>query len=391
MKFILTRNFCFPSIHQVFGRRSLCAAASALEREAVKEEVKVCIPTRETKGAYPIPEGKSAAELVAERSEIRTDWSVGEIQAIYESPLLDLIFSAGKIHRQYQPRRFVQQCTLLSIKTGGCSEDCSYCPQSSKHTTSVKAERLMSLEAVMASARRAKDAGSTRFCMGAAFRDMAGRKTAFRNILEMVKGVRSLDMEVCCALGMIDELQAKQLQEAGLTAYNHNIDTSREFYPKIISTRTFDERLETLQNVREAGLTVCSGGILGLGETPQDRVAMLHTLATLSRHPESVPINALVPVEGTPLGKQKKVDILEMVRMIATTRLVLPSTVVRLSAGRIDFDISQQALCFLAGANSIFTGDKLLTTANNSFQEDQDMFALLGLIPKPADVSPSDL
>eukprot|EP01135_Chromosphaera_perkinsii_P000164 Nk52_evm60s32 gene=Nk52_evmTU60s32 len=331
---------------------------------------------------YPIPEGDSPAEIAADRMEVRSDWSLKEIQEIYESPLLDLVFSAAKVHRKFQPRREVQQCTLLSIKTGGCSEDCSYCPQSSKYDTGVKAERLMSLDAVLAAARRAKDAGSTRFCMGAAWRDMMGRKRGFKKIVDMVKEVRAMDMEVCCTLGMIEKEQAAQLKEAGLTAYNHNVDTSREFYPKIITTRSYDERLETIQHVRDAGLSVCSGGIIGLGETPEDRVGMLFTLSNMKIHPGSVPINALVPCEGTPMADNEKVDILELVRMIATTRIVMPNTVVRLSAGRIDFNMSQQGMCFLAGANSIFTGDKLLTTQNNSFTEDQDMFSLLGLVPK---------
>ncbi|XP_062193124.1 biotin synthase, mitochondrial-like [Phragmites australis] len=327
----------------------------------------------------------SAAAAEAERAVRdgpRNDWSRPEIQAIYDSPLLDLLFHGAQVHRSVHKFREVQQCTLLSIKTGGCSEDCSYCPQSSRYNTGLKAQKLMNKDAVLEAARKAKDAGSTRFCMGAAWRETIGRKTNFSQILEYVKEIRGMGMEVCCTLGMIEKQQAKELKKAGLTAYNHNLDTSREYYPNIITTRSYDNRLQTLQHVREAGISICSGGIIGLGEAEEDRVGLLHTLATLPAHPESVPINALVAVKGTPLEDQKPVEIWEMIRMIATARIVMPKAMVRLSAGRVRFSIPEQALCFLAGANSIFAGEKLLTTANNNFDADQTMFKILGLIPK---------
>ncbi|KAF0420937.1 biotin synthase [Gigaspora margarita] len=236
---------------------------------------------------------------------VRNDWTKQEIKSIYESPIMSLLYYGAKIHRRYHDPLAVQQCTLLSIKTGGCSEDCAYCPQSSKYKTPVKATKLLDSDNVLTAARNAKKAGSTRFCMGAAWRDLNGRKSNFNKILEYVKEIRAMDMEVCCTLGMLNEAQAKALKDAGLTAYNHNLDTSREFYSKIITTRTYDERLQTISNVQDAGISVCSGGIIGLGETPEDRVNMLHTLATFVLHPESVPINALVQVEGTPLEKQE--------------------------------------------------------------------------------------
>ncbi|XP_059427876.1 biotin synthase, mitochondrial isoform X2 [Corylus avellana] len=327
----------------------------------------------------------SAAAFEAERTirdGPRNDWARDEIKSIYDSPVLDLLFHGAQVHRHAHNFREVQQCTLLSIKTGGCSEDCSYCPQSSRYDTGLKAQKLMTKEAVMQAARTAKEAGSTRFCMGAAWRDTVGRKTNFNNILEYVKDIRDMGMEVCCTLGMLEKQQAVELKRAGLTAYNHNLDTSREYYPNIITTRSYDERLETLQFVRDAGINVCSGGIIGLGEAEDDRVGLLHTLATLPTHPESVPINALVPVKGTPLQDQKPVEIWEMIRMIATARIVMPKAMVRLSAGRVRFSMPEQALCFLAGANSIFTGEKLLTTPNNDFDADQLMFKALGLVPK---------
>lgn len=327
----------------------------------------------------------SAAAIEAERTireGPRHDWSKDDIKSIYDSPVLDLLFHGAQVHRHAHNFREVQQCTLLSIKTGGCSEDCSYCPQSSRYDTGVKGQKLMTKDAVMQAAQKAKEAGSTRFCMGAAWRDTIGRKTNFNQILEYVKDIRDMGMEVCCTLGMLEKHQAIELKKAGLTAYNHNLDTSREYYPKIITTRSYDERLETLKHVREAGINVCSGGIIGLGEAEEDRVGLLHTLATLPTHPESVPINALLAVKGTPLQDQKPVEIWEMIRMIATARIVMPKAMVRLSAGRVRFSMPEQALCFLAGANSIFTGEKLLTTPNNDFDADQLMFKVLGLTPK---------
>ncbi|KAH8554072.1 biotin synthase [Umbelopsis sp. PMI_123] len=324
-----------------------------------------------------------SAAAVHANGPLRNDWKRDEIQEIFDSPLMDLLFYGAKVHRENFNPLEVQQCTLLSIKTGGCSEDCKYCPQSSHHKTLVKAQKMLDTGEVMEAARKAKAAGSTRFCMGAAWRDLAGRKSNFNKILNYVTEIRGMGMEVCCTLGMLNEDQAKRLKEAGLTAYNHNLDTSREFYPKIITTRSYDERLQTISHAQGAGISVCSGGIIGLGETNEDRVGMLHTLSTLQQHPESVPINALLAVEGTPLEKQEPVSIFEMIRMIATARIVMPKSMVRLSAGRVRFSQSEQAMCFLAGANSIFTGDKLLTTPNNEFTDDQKMFELLGIVPKP--------
>ncbi|KAG0173474.1 biotin synthase [Apophysomyces sp. BC1034] len=335
-------------------------------------------PAQKAHAAHP---GLTAAALHAS-GPLRNDWSREEIQAIYDSPFLDLMYQGAKVHRENFNPREVQQCTLLSIKTGGCTEDCKYCPQSSRYQTAVKAQKLLDTGAVLEAAQRAKEAGSTRFCMGAAWRDLAGRKSNFSKILSYVKAIRGMGMEVCCTLGMLNETQAKQLKDAGLTAYNHNLDTSREFYPKIISTRSYDERLETIGHAQDAGISVCSGGIIGLGEAEEDRVGLLHTLSTLAKHPESVPVNALLAVEGTPLENQEPVSVFEMVRMIATARIVMPQSMVRLSAGRVRFSVSEQAMCFMAGANSIFTGDKLLTTPNNEFTDDQKMFDLLGLVPK---------
>ncbi|XP_062107731.1 biotin synthase, mitochondrial [Humulus lupulus] len=327
----------------------------------------------------------SAAAIQAERTVKegpRNDWTRNEIKAVYDSPVLDLLFHGAQVHRHAHNFREVQQCTLLSIKTGGCSEDCSYCPQSSRYDTGVKSQKLMTKDAVLEAAKKAKEAGSSRFCMGAAWRETVGRKTNFNQILEYVTEIRNMGMEVCCTLGMIEKQQAEALKKAGLTAYNHNLDTSREYYPNIITTRTYDDRLQTLQYVRDTGINVCSGGIIGLGESEEDRVGLLHTLATLPTHPESVPINALLAVKGTPLQDQKPVEIWEMIRMIATARIVMPKAMVRLSAGRVRFSMPEQALCFLAGANSIFTGEKLLTTPNNDFDADQLMFKVLGLTPK---------
>ncbi|MBP9213925.1 MAG: biotin synthase BioB [Chitinophagaceae bacterium] len=316
-------------------------------------------------------------------NEIRNNWSIAEIKSIYNTPVLELIFLAAQLHRKYNDTAEVQVCTLLSIKTGGCSEDCAYCPQAARYTTDVNVQALMKKEEVLEYAQKAKDAGSTRFCMGAAWREVRDNKD-FDRVLDMVKGVNQMGMEVCCTLGMLTEDQAIKLANAGLHAYNHNLDTSKEHYSEIITTRTYDDRLQTLDNVRKAGVTVCCGGIIGLGETHDDRITMLHTLCTMEKHPESVPINALVPVKGTPLEHNTKVDIWDMVRMIATARILMPATMVRLSAGRTDMSVAEQALCFMAGANSIFAGDKLLTTPNPSFDEDNTMFQLLGIQPRKA-------
>ena len=314
---------------------------------------------------------------------IRNNWTKEEIAEIYNSPLLELIYEAATVHRTCQDTAEVQVCTLLSIKTGGCPEDCAYCPQAARYNTGVNVQALMDKEEVLQYAQKAKAAGSTRFCMGAAWREVRNNRD-FDRVLDMVKGVNELGMEVCCTMGMLSEEQAERLHEAGLYAYNHNVDTSSDYYGDVITTRTYQDRLKTLGNVRKAGISVCSGGIIGLGETHEDRIGMLHTLSTLPAHPGSVPINALVRVKGTPLQNNSKVDVWDMVRMIATTRIIMPKTMVRLSAGRAEMSIAEQALCFMAGANSIFAGDKLLTTPNPSFDQDNAMFQLLGLKPRQA-------
>ena len=314
---------------------------------------------------------------------IRSDWTLSEVENIYNTPLLELVYRAATINREYNDTGEVQVCTLLSIKTGGCSEDCAYCPQAARYHTDVNVQALMKKEEVLEYAQKAKDAGSTRFCMGAAWREVRNNRD-FDRVLDMVKGVNELGMEVCCTLGMLTEEQAQKLADAGLYAYNHNLDTSSEYYGEIITTRTYDDRLQTLDNVRKAGVSVCCGGIVGLGETHEDRVKMLHTLATMPQHPESVPVNALVPVKGTPLEHNSKVNVWDMVRMIATARILMPKAMVRLSAGRTSMSIADQTLCFMAGANSIFAGEKLLTTPNPSFDEDMAMFDMLGLKPREA-------
>lgn len=309
---------------------------------------------------------------------IRNNWTKEEIQQIYDLPLLELVYKAATVHRQYNNTAEVQVCTLLSVKTGGCSEDCAYCPQAARYHTDIQVHALMQTSEVLDYAEKAKQAGSTRFCMGAAWREVRDNRD-FDRVLEMVRGVNALGMEVCCTLGMLTESQAEKLAEAGLYAYNHNLDTSPEYYGEIISTRTYSDRLNTLGHVRKAGISVCCGGIIGLGENHLDRINMLRTLSTMPVHPESVPINALVRVKGTPLENNPKVDIWDMVRMIATARILMPKTMVRLSAGRAEMSIPEQAFCFLAGANSIFAGEKLLTTPNPSFESDHVMFDLLGL------------
>lgn len=287
------------------------------------------------------------------------------------------------VHRRFHNPAEVQLCTLMNIKTGGCTEDCSYCAQSTRYQkgTGLEAKRVETVESVLAAARHAKANGSTRMCLGAAWRDMRGRKNSLKNIKDMVQGVKGMGMEVCVTLGMIDAEQAKELKAAGLTAYNHNVDTSREFYPSVISTRTYDERLQTLSHVRDAGINVCSGGILGLGETSEDRVGLLHTVSTLPSHPESFPVNALVPIKGTPLGDRPAVEFTSMLRTIATARIVMPATIIRIAAGRKTMSEEKQAMCFMAGANAIFTGEKMLTTECNGWDEDAAMFGRWGLSP----------
>ena len=316
-------------------------------------------------------------------TELRHDWTTEEIAEIYHSPLLDLVYRAATIHRANDDYAEVQISSLISIKTGGCPEDCSYCPQAARYNTGVDVQAMMPKEQVLQAAQKAKAGGASRLCMGAAWREVRDNRD-FDKVLEMVKAVNELDMEVCCTLGMLTESQAQKLADAGLYAYNHNLDTSEDDYKRIITTRSYDDRLQTLDHVRKAKITVCSGGIIGLGETDEDRISMLKTLSSLPKHPESVPINALVPVKGTPLGERPRVSIWEMVRMIATTKIVMPKSVVRLSAGRAEMTTVEQAFCFMAGANSIFAGDKLLTTPNPSFNDDMAMLELLGLKPREA-------
>ncbi|KII93400.1 hypothetical protein PLICRDRAFT_49449 [Plicaturopsis crispa FD-325 SS-3] len=309
----------------------------------------------------------------------RHNWSKQEIQQIYNTPLLDLVFRSAAVHRQHHDPTKIQLCTLMNIKTGGCTEDCSYCSQSSKHKTSTKASKLVDIEPVLEAARKAKENGSTRFCMGAAWRDLAGRKSGFARILTMVKEVRGMGMEVCTTLGMLSADQARQLKEAGLTAYNHNLDTSREFYPSVITTRSYDERLDTISNVRDAGISVCSGGILGLGESDEDRVGLIWEVSNMPEHPESFPVNALVPIPGTPLEKNDPVKYHTLIRTIATARVVLPGTIIRLAAGRSTLSEAEQAMCFMAGANAVFTGEQMLTTPCSPWDEDKAMMDRWGL------------
>ncbi|KAJ3736915.1 biotin synthase [Lentinula guzmanii] len=309
----------------------------------------------------------------------RHDWTRQEIQEIFDAPLMDLVFRAASVHRKYQDANKIQLCTLMNIKTGGCTEDCSYCSQSSRYSTPTKASRLLDIEPVIEAARKAKENGSTRFCMGAAWRDLAGRKRGFERILQMVREVRGMGMEVCTTLGMLSPDQARQLKEAGLTAYNHNLDTSREFYPQVITSRSYDERLSTIDAVRDAGISVCSGGILGLGEKDEDRVGLIWEVSNMPEHPESFPVNALVPIAGTPLEKNEPVSYHTLVRTIAAARVVLPTTIIRLAAGRNTMPESEQAMCFMAGANAIFTGEQMLTTPCSPWDEDKAMMDRWGL------------
>jgi biotin synthase len=307
--------------------------------------------------------------------------SLSEVEALYRKPFMDLVYEAASMHREHHNPGEMQMCTLLSIKTGGCTEDCKYCSQSIHNNTDLEKEILMKTDEVLEQAKAAKAAGSTRFCMGAAWpRVLDGR--AFERVCDMVKGVSNMGMEACVTLGMLTEDQALKLKEAGLTAYNHNLDTSREFYDKIITTRSYDERLETLQNVAKAGISACCGGILGLGEREEDRISLLHTLANLNPQPESVPINMLVPVKGTPMENTPKLDIFEWIRTIAVARILMPAAMVRLSAGRLSISKEAQTLAFMAGANAIFTGEKLLTTANPEEDFDAELLDQLGIKPR---------
>lgn len=313
-----------------------------------------------------------------------TEFTVEQVREIYKKPFLDLVFQAAEVHRANHDHHEMQMCTLLSIKTGGCPEDCKYCSQSVFNQTKLEKEILLKTDQVLAEARKAKESGSTRFCMGAAWRDVKDGR-AFDRVLDMVRGVNEMGMEACCTLGMLTYDQAVKLKEAGLTAYNHNLDTSEEYYGNVITTRSYQDRLETIANVSKAGISVCCGGILGMGETEDDRIGLLHRLANLDPQPESVPINMLVPVEGTPMQDQKPLDIFDWIRSIATARILMPKSMVRLSAGRLSISREAQALAFMAGANAIFTGEKLLTTPNPEINEDSNLLNELGLIPmKPS-------
>lgn len=305
-------------------------------------------------------------------------YSLEQVRALYEKPFMDLVYEASTVHREHHKANEVQLCTLMSIKTGGCIEDCKYCSQSIHNKTNLEKELLFDVASVLVEARKAKDSGSTRFCMGAAWREVKDGR-AFDRVLEMVKGVREIGLEACCTLGMLTENQAIRLKEAGLTAYNHNLDTSPEYYDKIITTRTYQDRLDTLKNVSKAGISTCCGGILGMGESRDDRISLLHQLANLHPQPESVPINALVPVKGTPLENVEKLDVFEWIRCIAVARILCPKAMVRLSAGRLSISKEAQALAFMAGANAIFTGEKLLTTPNPEEDFDRALLEELGL------------
>lgn len=328
---------------------------------------------------------------LALNSKPHNTWTKDQIREIYHTPLQELMFQAQIQHRNYHDPSEVQLCTLLSIKTGGCTEDCKYCAQSSRYDTGVEADKMLKLEEVKKAAIKAKENGSTRFCMGAAWRDMHGRKSGLKRISEMVKWINDdLKMETCVTLGMVDESQAQMLKDAGLTAYNHNIDTSREHYSKVITTRSYDDRLQTIKHVQKAGIKACTGGILGLGETEEDHVGFLYTLATMDQHPESLPINRLVPIKGTPLeaelsqlpeGLTRKLKFDAIIRTIATARLVMPGSIIRLAAGRYTMKEHEQFLCFLAGCNAIFTGEKMLTTMCNGWDEDIAMLKKWGLQP----------
>ena len=308
---------------------------------------------------------------------LRNDWTRAEIQALYQQPFLDLVFQAQQIHRQFFEANAIQVSTLLSIKTGKCPEDCKYCSQSARYDSKLEAEKRIAVEKVISEAKQAKASGSTRFCMGAAWRNPHERDMPY--VLDMVREVKALGLETCMTLGMLNASQAERLKGAGLDYYNHNLDTSREYYPNVISTRSFDDRLDTLSHVREAGLKVCSGGIVGLGEETKDRIGLLFELATLPIHPESVPINMLVPMQGTPLAEVEKLDVTEWIRTIAVARIIMPKSYIRLSAGRESLSDADQALAFMAGANSLFSGEKLLTTPNTAQGKDQQLFQKLGL------------
>ena len=384
-------NQCANGIFLGTGRLFSSSSSSSSPQKASSTQSKKVSKTNSTSGANFSTSSHLAAPALSNTKrvlgEVRNDWTKAEIREMYSRPLLELVYDAATIHRMHHDPKQVQQCTLLSIKTGGCPETCNYCAQSSswKKETELKAEKLMQIDDVYEAAKRAKAAGSTRFCMGTAWRGPSQvGEGQFERVLTMTKQVKDLGMEVCATLGMLTPDQAVKLREAGLTAYNHNLDTSPEYYPKVTSSRKYEDRLNTIAAVRDAGISVCCGGILGLGEEETDRASLMHVLASLPEHPESVPINALVPVKGTPFENLSAPSGLEMVRAIAVARILMPKTVVRLSAGRINMSNETQAMCFLAGANSVFTGDKLLTTPNNDDNEDSALFKELGLEGRPA-------
>lgn len=321
--------------------------------------------------------------------KIRNDWTLEELSALYEIPLLELLSKSHAIHLTYHDPSEIQVCTLISIKTGGCPEDCKYCSQSARYQTAVSPQPLMDYDEVLTKATKAKARGATRVCLGAAWRQVREGK-AFDQILKMIEGITSLGLEVCCTLGMLTKEQANRLKQAGLYAYNHNLDSSESFYKTIITTRTYQDRLNTLDVLDQTGISVCCGGIVGMGESIQDRLELLRNLSNRNPHPESVPINRLTAVKGTPLEHQHPVPIWDMIKMISITRITMPRAMIRLSCGRVDMSIEQQALCFFAGANSIFSGEVLLTVANKSFDADEEMFSLLGLTKRPAFIKPQE-
>lgn len=371
----------WKNVYNIVARRTLSTAPPAISETVAATST--LFPAHLDSRGTASTENQMYEPTDNEIYPVRNNWTREEIRRLYNHPLLDLVYHGATAHRIYFNPREVQQCTLLSIKTGGCPEDCKYCSQSSRYKTSVKAEKLMEFDDVLEAAKRAKEAGSTRFCMGAAWRGVSQvGPRQFNRVLNIVTEIRGMGMEVCATLGLLNTEQAKALKRAGLTAYNHNLDTSKEYYPQVITSRVYEDRLKTLESVREAGISVCCGGIIGLGESHEDRISLLHTLATLPEHPESVPVNALVANKGTPLEDLEPVPVWDLCRMIATARVIMPRSMVRLSAGRVTLPAAEQALCFMAGANSIFTGDKLLTTPNPEFSADNAMFEKLGLTGK---------
>ncbi|EMD00626.1 hypothetical protein BAUCODRAFT_60814 [Baudoinia panamericana UAMH 10762] len=372
----------------LFSRRAAARSCTAATIRSFSTPINDALSPVSPSAPPPPPEEQESVVLrnAVNARGPRYDWTREEIREIYHQPLMQLAHESATLHRRFHRPSAIQMCTLMNIKTGGCSEDCSYCAQSSRYQTGLQATKMSSVDSVLEAARIAKSNGSTRFCMGAAWRDMRGRKTSLKNVKAMVEGITGMGMEACVTLGMIDSHQAHELKSAGLTAYNHNLDTSREHYPSVISTRTYDERLQTLSHVREAGINVCSGGILGLGEKPEDHVGLIHTVGTLPAHPESFPVNALVPIKGTPLGDKlpegkRPIPFDAILRTIATARLVMPATIIRIAAGRTTMSEAEQILCFNAGANAVFTGEKMLTTEAVGWDADKAMFEKYGLRP----------